>query len=526
MTFLAILKHINVKNADYSAAVRYLVFLHDDHARPVYDEQGEPILREKMLIDSINCGVISYDFDCRLANKQYHKNQSKNEVKSHVFIISFEPSDIERGLTVEKAQELGMEFAQKHFNGHQCIVATHADGNQGSHNIHVHISFNSLRTQEIPQPEYSDFERDRLPGYKFHPTDRCLQYLKEDLMELCRSNGLGQVELNKPAGRKVTDREYWAQKRGEHQAKSASHSSDDIDTPNTPTPFQTDLEQLRQAISAALQQSDSEQQFREILMKQYDILIKESRGRWSYLPKCRQRAISWRRLGNDYQKEIILKLISTKTEKKTPVFSATTAKSFPTVPSHRIIDLNDPKIASSYGLTQWAKLQNLKEASRTFNFLCENHLDLDALDDTISLQKQHLRDCTDQLRSLEHQHKDTAKLLKMVEQFYENRTIYTEYRRQGKSQTFRDEHITPILLYEAAQRHLNEWSRTHNGQAVPGRTPLNKSLKNLDAQIAEIKKKRMQQKNTLKTLEEGQMLFSDRVQQKFHQRSSHQAELI
>ena len=40
----------------------------------------------------------------------------------------------------------------------------------------------------------------------------------------------------------------------------------------------------------------------------------------------------------------------------------------------RIIDLNDPKIKASYGLTQWAKIQNLKAMSMSFNYLTENHL--------------------------------------------------------------------------------------------------------------------------------------------------------
>ena len=93
-----------------------------------------------------------------------------------------------------------------HFSGHQCVVATHDDGNNGSHNIHVHISLDSLRIKDIEQPVYSEFERDGKAGYKFHPTDQCMAYLKSEVEKLCRESGLHQVELNKPAKQRITDR--------------------------------------------------------------------------------------------------------------------------------------------------------------------------------------------------------------------------------------------------------------------------------------------------------------------------------
>jgi uncharacterized phage-like protein YoqJ len=71
---LAILKHFNVKNSDYSAAVRYFVFQHDNHARPVKNEQGRFILRNNYLIDGINCCPLSYDIECR-SSRAYLKNK-------------------------------------------------------------------------------------------------------------------------------------------------------------------------------------------------------------------------------------------------------------------------------------------------------------------------------------------------------------------------------------------------------------------------------------------------------------------
>lgn len=54
--------------------------------------------------------------ECKELNAQYHKNQNFDEIKSHHYILSFDPKDTEdHGLTGEKAQQFGLEYAQKIF---------------------------------------------------------------------------------------------------------------------------------------------------------------------------------------------------------------------------------------------------------------------------------------------------------------------------------------------------------------------------------------------------------------------------
>ena len=212
---MAILKHLAVHNADYHAFITYVLFQHDSHARPIYDHNHVKRLRENYLIDAINTTPWTYNLDCQRSNRQWKKNREEREVKQHHFILSFDPKDVECGLTMEKAQELGMEFARKHFGGHQCVVATHDDGNNHSGNIHTHIAINSLRTIDTEPPEYSNLARDYKAGFKFQASDKCIRYLKSEVEKLCRENGLHQVELNKPAKQKITDKEYYAEKRGQ-----------------------------------------------------------------------------------------------------------------------------------------------------------------------------------------------------------------------------------------------------------------------------------------------------------------------
>ena len=149
---MAILKHIASKNADYGEAERYLIFQHDEYTqKPILDENGHMLIREEYYLDGINCDPFTFAAECQETNAYFHKNQSYNEIKSHHYIISFDPRDgTDNGLTVDKAQSLGEEFCKEHFPGHQAIVCTHPDGHNHSGNIHVHIVINSLRIEAVP----------------------------------------------------------------------------------------------------------------------------------------------------------------------------------------------------------------------------------------------------------------------------------------------------------------------------------------------------------------------------------------
>lgn len=131
---MAILKHIASKNADYGKSLEYLMFQHDElMQKPVLDDAGNMILREEYYLDGINCHPSTFEAECEELNDKWKKNRDYNEIKSHHYIISFDPQDaIDRGLTGERAQQLGMEYAKKNFPGHQALICTHMDGHNGS----------------------------------------------------------------------------------------------------------------------------------------------------------------------------------------------------------------------------------------------------------------------------------------------------------------------------------------------------------------------------------------------------------
>ena len=118
---------------------------------------------------------------------------------------------------MQEAQRLGMEFARKHFPGHQMLVCAHDDGANGDGNIHVHIVLNSLRIQNTEALPYDMRPCDTKAGYKQNCTRPLLDYLQQEVMALCRDQGLHQVDLQH-SKRRVTNEEYRANQRGQERA--------------------------------------------------------------------------------------------------------------------------------------------------------------------------------------------------------------------------------------------------------------------------------------------------------------------
>ena len=112
MIIVAILKHVAGKSADYGAALDYLKYEHDEVLKkPLLDANGNWVLRRDILLEGINCEPELFDVECEMLNAQYHKNQNYNEIKTHHYLISFDPADKDEcGLTGEQAQAIGMEY--------------------------------------------------------------------------------------------------------------------------------------------------------------------------------------------------------------------------------------------------------------------------------------------------------------------------------------------------------------------------------------------------------------------------------
>ena len=146
-------------------------------------------------------------------------------------------------MTGERAQQLCLEYARKNFPGHQVLVCTHTDGHNQSGNIHVHIVINSLRKHDVER----------------------LSYLKQDVMDLCHREQLHQVDLLSPAERKVTDREYYVQRRGQKKLDTLNRGMTAGGITPRKTKFETQKDFLRNAIEEAVTSARSLEKFQKQL---------------------------------------------------------------------------------------------------------------------------------------------------------------------------------------------------------------------------------------------------------------------
>ena len=302
---MAILKHLSSKSSDYSAVLDYLMFQHDEKTgKELLDENGRRLLRTEFYLDGINCEALTFDLECKQLNDQFHKNQNRGDVKSHHYIISFDPRDaMDCGLDGKRAQAIGLEFANRFFAGHQMLVCTHMDGNNESGNIHVHIVLNSLRKLDVEPQPYMERSCDSRAGYKHHQTRELLTAMQKGLMEITEREGLHQVDLLSPAPVKITEKEYRKEKRGQEKLEELNARIIADGMKPRFTKFQTDLQKLRDAISDCATFACSFEDLQNGLREKYGIKLKESRGRLSYLLPDRERYITARRLGAAFEKE-------------------------------------------------------------------------------------------------------------------------------------------------------------------------------------------------------------------------------
>lgn len=484
---MAILKHIASKNADYGEAERYLIFQHDEYTqKPILDENGHMLIREEYYLDGINCDPFTFAAECQETNAYFHKNQSYNEIKSHHYIISFDPKDRdEHGLTGELAQQLGVEYAKENFPGHQALVCTHPDGHNGSGNIHVHIVINSIRKYDTEPQPYMEFDRDSKAGYKHHLSDRYRIYLKQKVMDMCTAYGLNQVDLLTPAERKLSEKEYWAKRRG--QKKLDKHNAELEKKGLTPrqTTFQTEKQYLRDAIDTVASQAISQEDFSRLLSEKYNITFKVSRGRYSYLHPNRSKYITGRSLGTLYEEKHLMQIFqenstSQITENPVPDISQVVNSSTPTVSAYTATTTEAPhtflfiksdlrlvtdlqhciKAQQSQAYAQKVKLSNLKMMAQTVAYVQEHGFqskaDLEAALSDASAQSTNARNT---LKSTENTLKNVNEQIHYTGQYLANKSIYSDYRKSRNKEKFYDDHRAELTLYESALRILKEKSQ-------------------------------------------------------------------
>ena len=480
---LATFKHISSKNANYGDAEKYLTFAHDEFTmKPTLDEQGRLVPREDYRISTLNCGEEDFAVACMRSNLRYGKNQKKEDVKSHHYIISFDPRDgPDNGLTVDRAQELGERFCKEQFPGHQALVCTHPDGHNHSGNIHVHIVINSLRIEDVPLLPYMDRPADTKAGCKHRCTDAAMEHFRAEVMELCHRENLYQIDLLHGSANRITEREYWAGKKGQAALDQENAALAAEGKPTKPTRFETDKEKLRQIIRKTLNESFTVEDFTQKLL-QYGVTVKESRGRYSYLTPDRTKPITARKLGDNFDRAAVLAALErnalrpVNTAAKRDAIPADRTLSSIEGPSGRyapkqgapqapaigrMVDIEAKKAeGKGIGYDRWASMHNLKAWSKTFMYLQEHDLlSPDKLNAAVDAAGAEARGARSHYDAAAAKVTDKKTMLEAMDNYRNTYPVIKEYRmirKEKDKQKFYAAHEADFIINDAAKRQLDK----------------------------------------------------------------------
>ena len=469
---MATLKHIASKNSDYTAIEAYLVYQHDTFTgKQLLDEQGRPKLRDSYLLDTLECGDFSFATACLLANRKYGKNTQHGDIKSHQYIISFDPRDAaDNGLTMEKAQALGLKFCEENFPGHPAIVCTHPDGHNRSGNIHVHIVIGSIRTREVERKPYMQKPRDWREGMKHSSTAQTMRHLRVEVMELCEGAGLYQIDLLNGSKERVSEAEYWARRRGQQKLDLANAALTAAGQPPRQKKFETVKDTLRRQISSVLYRATSFEDFSDKLMHQYGIAVKESRGQLSYLPAGRTKFIREKHLGDKFDKSAVLATLQANAERKSKA-------QFKQDTIGKLIDIQSRMTeGKGIGYECWAKKFNLKAMSQTLILLQEKDLlNEDDLNQRIAELETKYHDSLAVVKDLEGRMKANKELRYHVTAYANAKSVAQQLKTAKRPAVFEEQHRAELTAYRAAAAYF----KANNLTKLP-------SPKKLEAEYAQL----------------------------------------
>jgi len=322
-----------------------------------------------------------------------------------------------------------------------------------------------------------------------------MRYFKSEVMEMCHREGLYQIDLLNGSKNRVTDREYWAQKKG--QAALDKQNAPMIAGGITPrqTKFETNKEKLRQTIRAALSAAASFEDFSSLLLRE-GVTVKESRGRLSYLTPDRTKPITARKLGDDFDRAAVLAVLE-----QSAARAAEKAAAIPEYPRHgetgiqptkapqtttkqdgvqRLVDI-EQKMAEGKGrgYERWAKIHNLKQAAKTLSVYQQyGFTSPEQLEAAVDTAYQKMRQTSGKLKTLETELQGKKELQQQVLAYAKTKPARDGLRAQKSEKAraaYRQAHESDFIIADAAARYF----KAHGITKLPARKALQAEIEQL-----------------------------------------------
>ena len=379
----------------------------------------------KLFVSSYGCSYETADIEFQMLLDQAFK---KGNNLAHHLIQAFEPGET----TPEQAHEIGRQLADEVLQGkYAYVLTTHIDKGH----LHNHIIFCAV---------------DMVNQRKYISNKQSYAYIRRTSDRLCKENGLSVVKPGRDKGKSYA--EWDAQRKGKSwKAK------------------------LKTAIDAAIPQAKDFDDFLRLMEAQgYEI----KKGKLiSFRAPGQERFTRCKTLGEDYTEETIARRIKGLAVDRGP--KRKQAKGI----TLRIDLENNIKAQQSAGYARWAKLQNLKQAAKTVNFLTEHGIEQYAELESKVIEISAANDeAAAALKDVERRLGNMAVLIKNLTTYKQLRPVVLEYRKAKDKAAFRREHESQLILYEAAAKAIKDAGITR----LPDLAALKAEYRELDKQKARL----------------------------------------
>lgn len=146
--------------------------------------------RGEYLIGGVNVNGKNAYREFMITKNSYRKTDGMN---FYQYVQSFSPNE---NVTAEQVHQIGLEFAEKAWHGHEVLVTTHTD----AEHLHNHFVINSVNF---------------IDGSKLRQNPKTLKLLRDMSDRICIEHGLSVLKPYEKDGAKLSSREYRAASKGE-----------------------------------------------------------------------------------------------------------------------------------------------------------------------------------------------------------------------------------------------------------------------------------------------------------------------
>ena len=301
-----------------------------------------------------------------------------------------------------------------------------------------------------------------------------MEYFKAEVMEMCHRENLYQIDLLHGSKNRITEREYWAQKKGQAKLDKENATLAAEGQPVKQTKFETDKAKLRQTIRNAMSEATTFDEFSALLLRQ-GVIVKESRGRLSYLAPDRTKPITARKLGDDFDRAAVLALLEQNAhraaEKTAPIPEYHTAetnrtergktqKIAPTGNIQRMVDRAAKRAeGKGIGYDRWAAVHNLKQMAATVAAMEQYGFTPDELDAALVSANADLHSSTAKLKPIETAIREKKDLQKQVLAYAKTRDVRDGLKKQKTDKArkaYREKHESDFIIADAAVRYFRQ----------------------------------------------------------------------